>query len=194
MSSVVAICNQALGLVGGSSITSLDDETTEANLCKTLYGPVRDSVLEAHNWTFALKWYNLPKLSSPPLSEFSNAFQLPSDVLRVVYVGVDMRSPAEDWRVEGDVIVTDANTVKCQVVHRVIDPAKYSPLFIQALAARLAADFAIPLTKSRSLMETHYQVFVEKLKEAVRRDNMQGTPRRIRSTWLRRARGGFIGH
>ena len=191
--SIVSICNQALGLVGASTIISLDDNTTEAVLCKALYEPVRDAVLEAHNWTFALKWYDLPQLASPPLSEYANAYQLPGDVLRVVFVGTDYERPAEAWRREGSSIVTDANTCKCQVVHRVVDTAKYTPLFTQALVARLAADMAMSLTKSRSIMEIHFQVYQAKVREAARIDGMQGTPKRIRSRWIQRGRAGFIG-
>ena len=73
MATAVSICNQALSLVGANSIISLDDNTTEARLCKAIYEPVRDALLEEHAWTFAIKWIDIPRLANPPLSEFKNA-------------------------------------------------------------------------------------------------------------------------
>ena len=193
MTSAVAICNQALAQLGANPIISLDDEVTEAALCKALFAPIRDSVLEAYDWSFATKWFDLPKLANPPVGEYANAFQLPPEVLRVVFVGQTSRGTVEDWQVEGDSIVTNSTTCRCKAIVRVIDPAKFTPLFTQALVSRLAAELAIPLTKSRTTMETLFQLYDVKLREAARRNNQQGVSRRIRSRWLHRARSGIIG-
>ena len=67
MASEVSICNQAISWLGGKSIISLDDGTTEANLCKANYDHLRDVVLEAKAWTFAIKRVQFAKLSEDPL-------------------------------------------------------------------------------------------------------------------------------
>jgi hypothetical protein len=166
----------------------LDDDTTEAKLCKANYPNVRDALLELHNWTFATKWIELNKLADPPLSEFANAYSLPSNVLRVIFVGQNYKEPVQHWQVEGNNIVTDENAAKCQVIFQQTDVTQYSPLFIQAFAQRLAGDMAIPLTNSRSLMETHMSLYGAKLRDAKTRDGLQGRSRRIRSRWLNNAR------
>lgn len=193
MSSAVSICNQALAQLGAASIISLDDEKTEASLCKAMYAPLRDAVLEAYDWSFAIRWFDLPKLTNPPIGEYANAFQLPSSILRVIFVGQDSHSAVRDWQVEGDSIVTNAGNCRCKAIVRITDPSKFTPLFTQALTARLAAELAVPLTKSRSTMETLFSLYDAKLREAARRNNQQGTSRRIRSRWLHRARSGIIG-
>ena len=190
MPSDISIVNQALGFLGASPIISFDDDSKEAALAKANYAPVRDAVLEAYNWTFATKWLAIPALANPPLSEYANAYQIPPDVLRILFVGQDYRNPSRDWRVESGNIVTDDNAVKVQVVVTVTDPNKFSALFIQALAQRLAGDMAIALTSSRSLADFHYNVYQQKLKDAVTRDGQQGQSRKIRSVWLRNARVG----
>ena len=51
--SEVGICNQSLSWLGGNRITSLDDDTVEANLCIDNYEHSRDTVLDMRHWTFA---------------------------------------------------------------------------------------------------------------------------------------------
>ncbi|RKZ84263.1 MAG: hypothetical protein DRQ39_08565 [Gammaproteobacteria bacterium] len=186
--SEVSICNQALLALGADAIISLDDDTTEAKLCKAHYDHVRDAVIEAHNWTFAVAWVQLAKLASPPLSEYANAFQLPVEAVRVIFVGEDYDHPNVAWQVQGNTVVTNETSCKCQLIQIVTNPEEFSPLFVQALAARLSADLAIAITNSRSLFETHMQVYALKIKEAASMDGMQGKARRIRSKWLNNSR------
>lgn len=185
MASEVSICNQALSWLGGTHITSLDDDSTEASLCKATYASVRDAVLEARNWTFAIGRYDLPKAATGPTNGYANAFPIPSDVLRVLEV-----LDNNDWRMEGDGIVTNEGAVSIRAVVRVTDPNRFSALFVQALAARLAADLAIALTQSRELQKQHYQIFEAKMDEAAVNDGMQGKSRQVTSNWLRSARSG----
>ena len=186
--SEVSICNQALMNLGANPIISLDDDTTEAKICKVFYEPIRNVLLETNNWTFTIQWLTLAQAASPPLSEFANAFPLPVNASRVLFVGENYERPNRKWQVEGNNIVTDETTCKAQVVILETDPNKYSAAFIQALVARLSADMAIAITNSRSLYETHMQIFGMKLQEAISTDNLQGKTRRIRSRWLQDAR------
>lgn len=188
MATEVQICNLALGWLGANLITSLDDESKEAQLCKANYPYLRDAVLEAGNWTFATQWFDLTQVANPPLSEYVNGFELPSEVLRVMFCGVTRKNPT-DWVKEGNLIRTNDAKCRIQAIRRITDPARFSSLFVQALAQRMAADMAIPLTNSRSLMETHTQLYVMKMKEAESLDNSQGRSRRIRSRWLKQSRG-----
>ena len=189
MATAISICNQALIQVSGNKITSFNDESTEASIASALYVPMRDAVLEAHAWTFAVKWLDLPKLANPPPSEFANAYQLPSEVLSVLFVGQSYEQPAF-WRREGMNILSDnaGTPCRCQVIFIEEDPNKWSALFVQALTARLSAEMAIPLAQSRELAETHFNLYERKVREAVKRDNQQGTSRKIRSSWLTNGR------
>lgn len=184
--SKISICNQALGWLGANLITSFEDGTTESNLCNSNYDPLRDAVLEQHNWTFATTWEELVMLANPPISLYPNSFQIPTDALAVTFCGIDYDHPVR-WRREGSAIVTDESRCVIQYIRRVEDEAQFTPLFTQALAARIAADLAIPLTDNRTLQSDMFQLYQVKVKEAASRDNMQGRSRRIRSRWLNRA-------
>ena len=60
MSSAVKICNEALLRVGAKTITSLDDDTTEAKVCKVVYKSERDELLDEYDWRFATICISLP--------------------------------------------------------------------------------------------------------------------------------------
>jgi len=191
VASDVSIANQALSFLGADPIISLDDDQTEAKLVKANYAAIRLSLLEQHNWTFATAWADLNPLADPPVNQFSHAFPLPSTLLRVLFVGQDFEHPEGAWRKEGNNIVKDGDTCRIQYILDITDPNNFSSLFVQAFAQRLAADLAIPLTNSRSLMENHWQLYEAKMKQAVSRDQLQGKSRRIRSRWLENGRFNY---
>ncbi len=189
MASEVDICNKALLSLGAAQIISLDDPQTEAVLCKQLYADLRDAVLQAHDWSFAIERINLPKGGTDPTFRYANAFPLPGRVLYVMEVNKIVRTdPVRDWQVENDAIVTDDINCAAKLLKQVIDTSKFAPLFIQALQARLAADMAIPLTSNGKLEQAKWSLYRSKIMEAAGRDGQQGKSRRIRSRWLENAR------
>ena len=197
--SEVSICNQALSWLGQEPIISLDDETRTAWLCKSNYGPLRDAVLEGHDWKFAMKRYQLPALVPAPVFGWSNAYPLPSEVLRVKEFNlVDFNDETREWDIENvdgrKCIVTNETTCEIKALARVTETTLFTPLFAQALAARLATDLAIPITNSRSLQQDMFSLFMEKMKRAASTDGTQGKSKRLRSRWLNKARhSGWVG-
>lgn len=194
MPSEVSICNQALSLVGGEFITSLDDNTKEANLCRLNYPELRDTVLQEHEWSFATRWETLAKIEDAPLGEYPNAFALPADTLKVLFVGEDYTRQVAHWQVEGGMIRTDQTTCKAQLLTRITDPTRFSPMFVQALVARIAAEIATPIAESRTLMQDMFTLYERKVRAAASNDSQQGRSRRMRSKWLSKARnrGGSL--
>ena len=189
--SQVSIVNQAFALLGQDAIISLDDDTNAAKVAKRMYEPVRDALLEMHNWKFATKWISLPRSPTQSLSEYANIFPIPSNVLRIIWVGSsgDLSSVIE-YDIDSTGIITNSQTCVIEAVIQVTDTTKYSPLFEQAFAARLAADMAVAITASASLSGQMYQVFNAKFREAVQRDSIQGTSKKITSNWIQAGRGG----
>ncbi len=189
MATEVAICNKALIQCGANTVISLNDDTTEAALCKALYADLRDAVLEAHDWTFAVARLELPKGVPDPTFRYANRYPLPSTTLHVLEVNKITRTDdTRDWRVEANAVLIDSTVCKVKIIQQVTDTTKFSSLFVQALAARLAADLAIPLTSNLNLETAKYQLYLAKLKEAAARDNQQGKSQRIRSRFMERAR------
>ena len=185
--SEVAICNYALSLLGEAPIISLQDNSAPAELCRSMYPVVRDAALEAHNWTFAVKWFDLPLATEPGLGYFQNRFPLPVDYLRVISVG-NSPSRTTPYEIEGNAIVS--NDAKCltKMVVQITDTFKFSPMFVHALSAFLAAELAIPIASSAQLQQQMFQMYGVKLTEAVSRDQIQGTSKRITASWAMRGR------
>ncbi len=185
----VAICNLALGLVGVAPIASLDDESRVAQLCNVSFAAARDAVLEARPWSFAMKRRTLPADANAPDWGPGKRFPLPAVVLRVVEAS-NGDQPLEDWRVEDRAVLTDfAGPVKVRAIEQVDDVSKFSPGFVQALAAYLGYVLAVPLTESRTLKADLWQEYQARLKDAGALDGMQGrSKQRMTASWVRRAR------
>ena len=191
----IEICNQAIAKVGGKRINSFSDGTDEANLSEAFYASTRDQVLEAADWSFARVRHMISPLLEVPVSGYTHAYQKPKDVLKVRNVYTSSRGDVEirDWDVEGETIVVNGpslGSIWTRSTQRIINPPQFSPLFIAALAARLAAEFAIPIAQSRALRRDMWSEYEQKLPDATSSDGQQGRTRRVRATSLIRVRGG----
>ena len=191
--SEVSICNQALSWLGGTLITSLKDETTEGELCQANYANLRDAVLEERAWTFATFREELTPLRNEPEWGGKTLFQLPGDNIRVLTVYSNESDTwdvptRKEWFIEGEHLIIDQDVVRIRYIRRITAPGRFSPSFVQALAARLAADLALPLTQSARMKQDMWALFQAKLTSAGSLDGMQGTREKKRSDALRRVR------
>lgn len=160
--SQIKISNIALSLLGEPLITSLAEETKAARLVDLRYDDVRDAVLRAHPWNCATKRAVLTSLATAPVYGFANAYQLPSDFLRLIET--DRRT--NNFRIEGRTILVDYSPVNIKYVYRVTDVAEMDDLLRQCIAARLGAEMALPLTRSSDRMSQLWQQYQNKLSEA----------------------------
>jgi hypothetical protein len=201
-SSKIAICNQALGWLGGTLITSFSDNSAEAKLCNANYDALRDAVLEEREWTFAVERIEPARLVSVPKYGFTYEFQIPATVIRVLQVsrkgasagivGLSADSPSLGlgdyaelpWLREGQTIRCNAEQIYARVIQQITDTTKHSKAFDQALAARIAMDLAIPLTSSRALQQDMAAMYGEKISLAAASDGMQGRSYKTRSNSL----------
>lgn len=193
--SEVQICNLALGWLGAELITSLGDDNDGAKLCNVNYPSARDTLLEMRDWSFAIKRRILTPLLEPPVHTYSQAFLIPADVIRTLMVDdTTFADNLLDWTKEGNQILANVEKIYITYISRITDTVVFTPTFAQALAQRLAADMAIPLTESRTLQESHWALFEAKFEEASTSDSMQGKPLQTRTRTLTAARThGFLG-
>lgn len=185
MPSAVGICNIALGWLGANRITSLSDATTEANLCLDNYETSRDFTLESRNWSFALSRAQLNQLATPPAFEFSYAYGKPSKCLRIIRCSADGTFEDDvNWVLETEGVLCDYDSMYCKFIKRITDTTFFSGAFVQALAARIAADICIPLTHSKDMYTRLEKLFDYKLDIAGALDGMQGKNVQLRSNEL----------
>lgn len=171
MASEVGICNSALVKLGARTIMALDDTSKESRLCKARYTDVRDEVLRAHPWNFAVKRASLAQLSTTPAFGFSKGYQLPNDCLRVLRLSND----ESEYQIEGRHLLSNAGSVKLVYIAQVSDPNLYDALFINALSFRLAAELAYPLANNRELTKTMQEMYQDALRQARSVDATEGT-------------------
>ena len=194
MATKTSIANQALGWLGANLITAFTDDSREAQLITANYPDIRDAVLEEREWTFASARRSLLPSVTAPLYGYAYKFTIPGDVLRILEVRNDKRARGKnglDWRLEGDFILADSDSLDIRYIYRNDEPASYSPGFVQALAARLAADLAIPIAESRALQQDMFGLYQAKLKSAAALDGMQGKAQSFNSTRLTEVRGAY---
>lgn len=176
--SEVTICNLALSWLAGNLIISLDDDINEAKLCKANYELSRDSVLEAMAWTFATKRFMLTPEAEIPAWGYEKQFTIPADVITVLEATAtpikENGANDLDWRREENRIMANVDVVYIKALIRITDPTRFPPNFVQAVAARLATEIAIPLTESKELMMTMQGKYQDRLLTASATDGLQG--------------------
>lgn len=171
----IALCSRALMKLGADSIASFEDGTAEAEVAASLYGPVRDALISGHPWSFASGQAVLAQLAAEPVADYSYAYQLPSDFLRVLSAGTGARGRGIDYRIAERRLHTDVADVTLTYIFRP-DESTFPAFFDQALIARLAAEFCIPLTDSTSRAEVLHKLAEDELMQAKTIDAQQESP------------------
>lgn len=176
--SVAEICSIALANLGETSITSLDDNTTRAQLCNTFYATVRDTVLRAYPWNCARYTQTLALLSAAPTNTaWTNQFTLPTDPY-CLWVPKFMN---EDliYEINGRVLLCDETSVLLNYIRRIVDPGLFDASLVEALAARLSHALAYPLTGVVSNVELMWKLYLVKMQEARRQDGQENGQEKV---------------
>lgn len=169
MASVVDMCNSALNLLGASTISALTDDSKNARLCNQRYEPVRDRVFRSHAWNCLHKRVQLAQNSTAPVIEYTYAYALPSDCLRVLKVHngtTDSIQSAIDYKIEGKNIVTDEGTVYLIYIALDTDPNNYDSYLQESISHQLAADLCYAITNNATLANNYMVRADERLREA----------------------------
>ena len=185
------VANQALGWLGAKRITSFLDNSVEAGLIRENFDFIRDAVLEDRVWTFADSAFTLSAPTPHGWDNGEHMFLIPSNVLRVYRCyseppgGGHLGRRLHGWRREGaNIVCSQDGPIYVKATLRITDPDRWTAAFTQALAARLAADLAIPITKSRQLQADLWSIYQSKMRDAAATDASQGGSERTDSTEL----------
>ena len=196
------IVNQALIFLGADVVTSVEDDSAQADIMKRLYPLSRDATLEAFEWSFAIRRFIPAASVDAPEWKWAYAYPLPSDIIRLLQVdrgpyGLNFSSNMQrnevDHVLEGREILTNEHPIYCTGIRRIEDEGIYSNLFCDALSAKLAMKACYAITESNSKMEAMAALYAKFIDEAKSRDGQQGTTRRLRSHWLNASRRGRYG-
>jgi hypothetical protein len=185
MSSPVSVCNKALALLGANTILSLNDNQTEAIVCKAAYEAVRDKVLEDRAWTFATGRQILDPDSVAPPFGYARRFLIPSTWIRIFKADNPNLNGKLKWEREGDYILCNEMQVFATFIQRVDDISKWSPAAIDAFSYLLASEMSLPITENRALMETYRAIYDNLIIDAGATDGAQGRAEQLRADRLR---------
>lgn len=180
------VCNRALGRIGQTQfITSLDDASTIAKVASTYYADARDEVLETLPWTFAMRRASLAPLANVTRDGWQFCYAIPADCIATRFIynptitggisgdGSLVGEPAtwfgafplvvpfdvESDAVAGTIIVTDQADAEIVYTAQITQVPRFSPLFIDALAWNLAADFALAIMKKPNVAQSMLQKY-----------------------------------
>lgn len=157
----IAICNSAILSLGGNAISSFSDVSAAAQLCSAFWAKAVDLVLRLHPWNCAIKRAQLSPDVTPPVYEWTAAFSLPSDLLRLL----DMDG-VTDYKIEGGKVLCDEAALNIRYVYRNDNPANWDAALAQAMTAYMQFKLAYPLTKSNTVQDGQWKLFAELLRTA----------------------------
>ena len=178
MTSVVAIINNALNIIGASNITDLGENSKTARVMNQMYENVRDDVFRAHPWNCLIRRANLAQSVDTPVFDYAYQYALPTDpyCLRLLeFQNGSMTYPYENLVgqgnkpfivVEGRNLLTDSGTARIKYIARITDPTQYDAGLVSVLAARLASEAAYTITGSTSVVQIADALYERKLREA----------------------------
>ena len=169
------LCTLALYELGQEGINNVDDGTKRSILCKYFYPIIRDAVLRAYPWNFAITRQALAQEDDVPLYGFTYSYALPT--LPYCLRALEMEETANDatFKIEGRHLYTDEGTVNLKYIARITNAGLYDSLFREVLIARMAATLAYPMTRTQSIAQTMWALYEAKLREARTQDGMEGT-------------------
>lgn len=153
ITSTTQLANLALSEIGARRIDNLDsDTTTEAKSCNLHFNHCRDSLLRRHQWSFATTRAALSQLTADPIKEWSAAWQLPTDcvrLIRVVSSANDAAIPTNLFTIEGRKLLTVDDDAKTIVyISNAVPIGEWDALFVEAMTYALAARIANDVTQN----------------------------------------------
>jgi hypothetical protein len=163
MSSDIEICNIALSRVAHTQpIVSFTEKSKAAELCTVFYAALRNLVLADFPWPFAESIVTLADIGSPAPG-WAYRYRYPADCLKVrEIIQPGQRRPLNadlqiaykiGYDAGGRVIHTDQPEAGVRFTYRVEDPTFFDALFADALAWRIGADLALPLSSKPDLQQ-----------------------------------------
>jgi len=195
--SKIEIINRALLKLGEPPISSLN-EAAFATSYEMIFEDIKNLLLSAYPWRFAVKTKKLPRLENM----FSNRFmyKLPADCLLILKVYISTNADTADFRpvssedyeiADGCVIAFYKGALQVDYVARLEDDSNFPPLFKEALVAKIAAELAMRLKHSVAIKQTFDNEFFNLIRQAELNNEIMksaeflpdGSWIKIRHTW-----------
>lgn len=143
MASRLDVYNFALSMCRAQTLDDPDDTSESAGQCRLWEDQCRRMVLKAWPWAFARKRSALTLLLSSPANsdQWAYQFQLPTDLIRIVFIG-DSVLEKQDFERRGFVVLTNAENTVLHYIYDVTNYGNWPDDAVMAMAAQLAVMIA----------------------------------------------------
>lgn len=193
MATDFTLINAALTRVGAAPLTELNDGTPGGQIAGANYAGFRRTMLTVYPWRWATKTQVLVAIDGDPYSPWTDAYQLPTDILRIRSVTVD--GETIDYERQFNKLLCDSGTDADVILKYTWDvPETYWPSgFAEAVTQFLEAMFL------RGIGE-RYQEAKDRREDAritllaAKLEDSQGSqsPRNPTTSPTLQARGGYL--
>lgn len=147
MASKTEIARRALSKLGQPGVSNIDTvDTKAARVMRNMWDNVRDAMLQAYPWKFALKRVTLAADGDAPDWGYERKFTLPNDYLSMYEIKDSPKYSIED----GCILTNAPPPLKIRYIRRITDTGKYHPLFVEAFSSRLAYEGCEEITGSNT--------------------------------------------
>jgi hypothetical protein len=182
MASKTAIANRALSKLGETRVSNVDiDNTKPAKVIRFMYDIVRDAMLAAYPWNFAIKRVQIAADASAPAWGYSKQYTLPVDFLSLLEIKGN-----PEYRIEsGKILTNEGAPIYIRYIAQITDTGLFDALFVEAFATRMAYEGCEEITQSNTKKDLLARDLQGILKEAYANNAIQGQPQALEAdTWL----------
>ncbi|MDE2579964.1 MAG: hypothetical protein KGL46_14265 [Hyphomicrobiales bacterium] len=192
--------NGALAEIGEPPVVSLDDKRAAARHAKRLFGPLRDELLRATSWQFAMNWCAPAAQAAAPPSGYTYRYTMPDDCIAVIAIE---GHPNDAWETpsagEDDtlavVLDTEIASPQVQYTRRIVNPAQWDAQFATLFQLRLAAKLNPLIGRDKGLTGALLKRAEDMEDDASRRDAQARSGEYITrdTSWVQARRGVTTG-
>jgi hypothetical protein len=179
MATKFTIASQALIKIGGTPITSFDGTDRQSVVVSNLYDDTKKGLMYYTFWNFATHKVQLSQLVETPVdTNYTGAYQLPGDYIRVKGVFDSAGRLRGDYSVENNKIYASFNPLNLEYI-RLKDESDFPPFFVEVLIAKLAYEICEGVTGVGTLQDRLANEFERKLAKAMTVDGQETPPQKI---------------
>lgn len=163
----IGLCNEALGLIGDSQITDVEEHSNEARACKRVFDRIRDELLGETEWSFAHKIESLAFVGYGPGGLLR--YERPKDCLYMlrIYGPEGLSKNLMEYRPVGQEVWCMVEQAYGEYTSRNFSFKDASAHWLSAFVYRLAAEICTDLTEDngkKAQLFQGYGAFLAKAK------------------------------
>ena len=189
-----AICNISLDyLRQRADLSTITNPTTpEEHIFSRHYDMARRSLLRKYVWNFAKEYDIIPLHSESPPFKYTDAYPLPNDCIRINQIGESLvQFLTMDYDIKGRrILLNNSGAASIKIIYnkdvKIVN--EFDPLFVEALALKVALKVAYKFTQKEQVVARLRAMYEEVKQDAASVDGQENPPIKITSSKINRAR------